>query len=172
MIGTYCSGIVFLGTPHRGADLATWATTATRLAKAIGKAGNEDIVSSLKSGSPTLESLQDSFAGIQGRFNIHTVLEAQSMHGIGKVIRSPSWVRSLLSRCQVVEDYHAQLGCENEQCIHISADHKDMCKFTDKRDTGYRRVAGAIREQVEDANLTLEQRASNVSEPCHAGNAD
>ena len=74
-----------MGTPHRGADLAAWATTATRLAKAIGKAGNEDIVSSLKSGSPTLESLQDSFAGIQGRFNIHTVLEAQSMHGIGKV---------------------------------------------------------------------------------------
>jgi hypothetical protein len=74
-----------MGTPHRGDDMASWATTVTRLAKSIGKAGNDEIVSSLKSGSPVLESLQDSFAGIQGRFNIHTVLEAQGMHGIGKV---------------------------------------------------------------------------------------
>ena len=78
--------MVFVGTPHRGVDMAAWATTAIRLAKAIGKSADEEVVSSLRSGSPVLESLHDSFAGIQGRFNIHTVLEAQAMHGVGKVI--------------------------------------------------------------------------------------
>ena len=74
-----------MGTPHRGADIAAWATTAIRLAQSIGKAGNDDIIASLKSGSPILESLQDSFAGTQSQFKIHTVLEEQGIHGIGKV---------------------------------------------------------------------------------------
>lgn len=81
----YCTAMVFMGTPHRGADTAAWATTATRLAKAIGKAGNDDIVASLKSGSPVLQSLNDTFAGIQARFNIVTALEGSQMHGIGQV---------------------------------------------------------------------------------------
>ena len=84
-----------MGTPHRGAGKASWATTATRLAKSIGKDGNDDIVASLKAGSPTLEGLQHSFAGIQGRFIIHTVLESQSMYGMGKV-HVPAFSLSLL----------------------------------------------------------------------------
>lgn len=74
-----------MGTPHRGADLAAWATTATRLAKWIGKAGNDEVVASLRSGSSFWDGLQDFFAGIQSRFSIDTVLEAQGMHDIGKV---------------------------------------------------------------------------------------
>lgn len=84
-IENHCTGIVFLGTPHRGADLATWATTASRLAQALGKASNDELLSSLKTGSPVLESLLNSFAGIQSRFNIYSILEAQAIQGIGKV---------------------------------------------------------------------------------------
>ncbi|KAK3616853.1 hypothetical protein LTR56_024852 [Elasticomyces elasticus] len=145
MIGTCCAGVIFIGTPHRGADLAAWSTTATRLAKAIGHAANDDIVASLKAGSPVLESLQHSFAGIQGHFNIHTFLEAQGIRGIGKV----------------VEDHDARLDLENEQVGWIPADHKAMCKFSDKKELGYRKVSAAIKEQIEDAKMILEQRASS-----------
>ena len=37
-----------------------------------------------------------------------------------------------------------------------------MCKFSSGCDYGYRRVAGAISDQIEDAAETLEQRASNA----------
>ncbi|KAM5374848.1 hypothetical protein ACJZ2D_006192 [Fusarium nematophilum] len=135
-LGNHCAGIVFMGTPHRGADLAAWGATAVRLAQAMGKSANDEIVASLKSGSPVLESLQDSFAGIQNRYNIHTVLEAQAMHGIGKV----------------VEDYFARLDCENEECFSIAANHRNMCKFSSSWDPGYRRVAAALKAQMRNVS--------------------
>ncbi|KAM5342449.1 hypothetical protein ACJ41O_013415 [Fusarium nematophilum] len=143
-LGNHCAGIVFMGTPHRGADLAAWGATAVRLAQAMGKSANDEIVASLKSGSPVLESLQDSFAGIQNRYNIHTVLEAQAMHGIGKV----------------VEDYFARLDCENEECFSIAANHRNMCKFSSSWDPGYRRVAAALKAQVDGAAAIVAANAS------------
>ena len=53
-------GIVFLGTPHHGADTAAWAKFGATVAKRI-KHVNTDIVSVLKSGSEMLARVQDGF---------------------------------------------------------------------------------------------------------------
>ena len=53
-------GIVFLGTPHHGADTAAWAKFGATIANTI-KHVNTDIVSVLKPGSEMLARVQDGF---------------------------------------------------------------------------------------------------------------
>lgn len=55
-------------------------------------------------------------------------------------------------------DHHAKLDIENESTFTIQADHSDMCKFASKTDNGYRKISGAIKEQVDDATTVLELR--------------
>ena len=56
-------GLVFLGTPNHGADLAAWAQFGTTLLKAI-KRPNSEIVAVLKPGSEMLARIQDGFHGL------------------------------------------------------------------------------------------------------------
>jgi hypothetical protein len=52
---------------------------------------------------------------------------------------------------KIVDDDSASLGCANERKMWIPANHSDMCKFKDRKEIGYKRVAGALRNLVEDA---------------------
>lgn len=65
-------GIIFLGTPHHGADLARWAE---KLARWIGliKETNTEIVQVLKADSEVLARIQGSF---------HTMIRARNKEGL------------------------------------------------------------------------------------------
>ena len=52
--------IIFLGSPHCGADLAGWAKLGTRLVQTVRKP-NKDIVSVLNAGSEMLAEVQRGF---------------------------------------------------------------------------------------------------------------
>ena len=52
--------IAFLGTPHRGSDLASWATIVGNMVKVL-KSANTDILEVLKPGSEVLENLTQDF---------------------------------------------------------------------------------------------------------------
>lgn len=62
-VGHCAIAIAFLGTPHFGADLASWATFGTNIANVV-KRTNKDIVSILRPGSEMLADIQDSFHNI------------------------------------------------------------------------------------------------------------
>lgn len=51
------AGIVFLGTPHTGSNLADWARILTRFSSIV-RSTNKSIVSFLKPGSEMLANLQ------------------------------------------------------------------------------------------------------------------
>jgi hypothetical protein len=53
-------GIVFLGTPHHGSDLASWAAVCAKFAKKFGDT-NVEIVNALKPHSEVLRDTQDEF---------------------------------------------------------------------------------------------------------------
>ncbi|KAI9749070.1 MAG: hypothetical protein M1835_001645 [Candelina submexicana] len=157
------SGIVFMGTPHRGSDQTNWASIATNLAKLLTKDSNDRIVSALSRGSDILEGLQDSFAGIIDRFDIYSVFEEREFPKIGKI----------------VDDASASLGVKNENTFSVPANHSNMCKFETKREIGFRRVSGAIDELVEKAYAkyqeTLQQeeryKGSNDTRELRSGRA-
>ena len=52
---------------------------------------------------------------------------------------------------KVVDDESARLDCANERQWWIPANHSEMCKFKDRKEPGYRWVAGALKNLVEDA---------------------
>ncbi len=63
LVSSHTIGILFLGTPHHGADLAAWATFGTAITKIV-KRTNSDIVSVLRLGSEVLARIQDGFHGL------------------------------------------------------------------------------------------------------------
>ena len=56
----YTKAIAFLGTPHRGSELASWATIMGNMAKVV-KPANTDILEVLKPSSEVLENLTQDF---------------------------------------------------------------------------------------------------------------
>jgi hypothetical protein len=64
-------GIVFLGTPHHGADLAKWANFGTFITKLV-KPSNSNLVAVLGPGSEVLARVQDGF---------HTLLRERENKG-------------------------------------------------------------------------------------------
>ena len=84
-------GIVFLGTPHFGADLAAWAKFGTTIARII-KHANTNIVSVLEPGSEMLARVQDEFHGLlrtrrdeKSGIEITCFYEELPLHLVGKV---------------------------------------------------------------------------------------
>jgi hypothetical protein len=76
-VSTY--GIIFLGTPHGGADLATWGTIIQRMADAVVPkkliSTEPVLLKTLKKDSETLQQITNHFLDIYQRFKIHMVHE-------------------------------------------------------------------------------------------------
>lgn len=85
-------GVIFMGTPHAGADLAVWASLLTNVAK-IGKNANRDILDVLNPGSQVLAGLQQEFHILLERrrkdgkreLKIYCIFEELLVTGVGMV---------------------------------------------------------------------------------------
>lgn len=76
--------IAFLGTPHRGSDLASWGTIAGNMVNLV-KRTNTDIVGVLQSDSEVLENVTQDF---------HTMLRSRERDG-GASIQITCFVEEL-----------------------------------------------------------------------------
>jgi pimeloyl-ACP methyl ester carboxylesterase len=93
-------GIIFMGTPHHGAGLATWAE---RLSRSIGlvKQTNSEIVEVLKRDSEVLARIQDSF---------HTMVMARGKEGLPPIEISCFYEELPLPGVGLVSHYRARPG--------------------------------------------------------------
>lgn len=138
-------GVLFAGTPHRGADKAKWAVTATNLAWFIQKDYSSEMLSTLKRGSEVLDRLQDSFKDILEHFAVYTLLEDLGYPKIGKIVEKDS----------------AIIGWHEKE-IHIHANHCDMVKFSESTENDYKKVRTALREIIKDRIGTLRPEANGM----------
>ncbi|SLM34305.1 P-loop containing nucleoside triphosphate hydrolase [Lasallia pustulata] len=136
-------GIVFLGTPHHGADLAAWAKFGSTIAKTI-KHVNSDIVSVLKPGSEMLARVQDGFHGLlrlrrneESEIAVTCFFEELPLPLVGKVVEMES----------AILPGYASYG--------IHANHMDMTKFDNKDNAGYESVLGELRRWVKGLQPAL-----------------
>lgn len=157
-IAKHTKGLVFMGTPHRGADAIKWAGIANKLAAMFSKTGvvdeNNRLVVALSKGSDLLEELQDNFSRWIDRFAIKTIIEDKEYGSLGKIVDKAT----------------ATLGVTNEDIIHIPANHSDMCKFRSDTDIGYERTSDAIYQLVED--LVAEAEQNKKSQETRTQNRD
>ncbi|KAA6407760.1 MAG: hypothetical protein FRX48_08598 [Lasallia pustulata] len=136
-------GIVFLGTPHHGADLAAWAKFGSTIAKTI-KHVSSDIVSVLKPGSEMLARVQDGFHGLlrlrrneESEIAVTCFFEELPLPLVGKVVEMES----------AILPGYASYG--------IHANHMDMTKFDNKDNAGYESVLGELRRWVKGLQPAL-----------------
>ncbi|KAI0443472.1 hypothetical protein F4803DRAFT_561576 [Xylaria telfairii] len=124
-------GVFFIGTPHRGADLAGYATAMARFLKLTGKRVNDEIVSVLRPDSEVLADVQESFGmwviRNQNRCLLACFYEEHELPGVGMVVPKKSAILE---------------GCIP---LPIPNNHRDMARFSSRNATGYTRILGQIK---------------------------
>lgn len=68
-------GIVFLGTPHRGSDLASLGQTLARIAKVAFKNPKIQLLKILEENSQQLQDLSEQFSNLHSLFHIVSCFE-------------------------------------------------------------------------------------------------
>ncbi|KAK3310943.1 uncharacterized protein B0T15DRAFT_519936 [Chaetomium strumarium] len=128
-------GIMFFGTPHRGADPRNILHHVLQTsAKALGAQVNEQIVRALMPDAELLPKLRDEFT-ILCNEKSWPIFSFQEEYGV--------W--SLFGK-KVVDD---QSSCLDNPALeirqHISRNHMDMCRFSGLQDPEYRKVEAALK---------------------------
>jgi hypothetical protein len=146
-VSTY--GIIFLGTPHNGADPAKWAMILQGLADALIPKGLMDtephLVQTLKSNNEVLQNINLHFLDIYQRFEIDMVHEATKtdLKGLKAFIVDRDSASPLLPGV----NYYG-----------IEASHTNMCKFESKNSPGYLSVSTNIRKWVLESPPMIQSR--------------
>ncbi|KIW33370.1 uncharacterized protein PV07_00227 [Cladophialophora immunda] len=150
--------IVFMGTPHRGSQIAaTLAPLATftnfwldiSYASAFAGSMRTDLISMLSRDSTKLDEINQSF---KRRANAMTIISCYERV-------KPPGCSSL-----VVEQQSAVLGLPEEIEISIQADHMAMCRFSSRSDHGYEPLTQAIVHAVKQMMPDTSHRSFTESE--------
>lgn len=136
------SGIIFLGTPHRGTNAASYGRIAFLLAKTFAfQSANTKLLTALEKNSETLDRISTAF--------FHT-LETYKNIRIASFSEEKQ-IRFGLLGMQIVQSDSAKIGHVRETWGSISEDHRNMAKYTSSRDDGFVKVSRKIKEWVVDA---------------------
>lgn len=129
-VSTY--GIIFLGTPHNGADPAKWGQILQKMADVLipKKAMDTEavLVRTLKSNNETLQNINLHFLDIAPRFEMDMVHEGM-----------PTDFKA--SKGFVVDKDSASPLLPGVTYYGIEATHSGMCKFESKNSPGYTNVS-------------------------------
>ncbi|KAF8538874.1 hypothetical protein BDD12DRAFT_739548, partial [Trichophaea hybrida] len=133
-------GIVFLGCPHRGSDVAEWGLLVANMLKLAGMSPNEELIRTLGVDNQTLQMIDHAFSIIlrENSLKIHSFREEKGMSGF----------RGISGK--VVGDTSAILGDADEGREGINGNHSEMCKFASLQDDGFRKVTGVLLRYVQD----------------------
>ena len=134
------SGIIFLGTPHKGSELGEWGSYLEWLCHAVVPKKVLDtqphLVNALKTNSETLQLIDTSFSKIMKPFNVYYFYEAKPTDFKG-------------TYRYVVDKESAAPNLPDVERAGIQADHSGMCKFDDARSPGFDLAVDAIKRYAE-----------------------
>lgn len=128
--------IFFLGTPHRGSDLAIILNTM--LAVTWGK---KPFVMDLAPNSSSLTEINDAFRHFAPDLRLWSFYETLP-------------VVTKVSSKIVVEKASATLGYHNEEIAAMNADHRSVCRFDTKADPNYKMLRNALLTAVDMIRAT------------------
>lgn len=118
--------ILFLATPHRGADRAQLLSRILNLTP-----GSRPFIADLHRNSIATQSINDEFPQYCQDLQLYSFYETlPTAYGVAKSL--------------VVDKDLATLGYVNERTAYLNADHHDVCKFATQSDPNYRTVRNAL----------------------------
>jgi len=145
-VSTY--GVLFLGTPHMGADLARWGKMAEMLVRTVSPKSwvdsNSALITALEKGSETLQNITDGFLGISRDFRLFFFWEElkTAITGMGSHL--------IVEYASAVPEALPDAG---KASIH--ATHSEMCKFRDEDSPGWNVLAGCLCDFVAQAPAVI-----------------
>lgn len=149
-VSTY--GIVFLGTPHNGADPAKWGLILQGMVTALVPKkimhSESQLVKTLQSNNETLQNINLHFLDIYQKFKICMVHEA-----------APTDLKG--TKTFIVDKESAAPLLPDVQYFGIEATHSGMCKFESKNAPGYMNVSMTIRGWVQECGPVIQARWEN-----------
>ena len=124
--------VIFMGTPHRGSDIANWSKILGRLAN-IPMLGNirTDLLKDLQPKSELLMTISSDFVERGAGLSIFSIYERKFIPGLQDLI---------------VDKDSAILNQQNETPMPIEADHRTMCKFLSSSSETYALVFDCLSE--------------------------
>ena len=123
--------ILFLATPHRGADLAQLLSKILNVSP-----GPRPFVADLHRNSIATQSINDEFPQYCQDLQLCSFYETLPIiYGVGKSL--------------VVDKDLATLGFANERTAYLNANHRDVCKYSAQTDSNYRTVRNALASAID-----------------------
>ncbi|OCL11199.1 hypothetical protein AOQ84DRAFT_437835 [Glonium stellatum] len=130
-------GVMFMGTPHRGSDMAFWGTVFGKMADVLTLGSiRTQLLQDLQLKSTCLGDICTQFLERAQSLRIFTFYERLRIKGMPKL---------------VVDEHSAVMQHPNEVPIPIEADHRSMCRFSTNTSEKYQLVLDCLRELVEDS---------------------
>ena len=146
-ISTY--GILFLGTPHKGADLAKWGSRLEAIASVVMPKrvidSNDKLVNALKKENETLQVIDRQFIQIISRFHVFFFHEGK-----------PTNLKGTLQF--IVDEESASPTVQDVERAVIEADHSHMCKFESDSAPGFILVVEGIQRYAQEAPPVIARR--------------
>ncbi|KAE8452345.1 hypothetical protein EG329_001045 [Mollisiaceae sp. DMI_Dod_QoI] len=138
-------GVVFMGTPHGGSDVAFWASYAGKLLNIVtfGTRTNKDLLLLLRKDSTFLGSLSQKFKAQCDSLQVLTFYETEKFP---------------LLNCRIVEKESAHLEVPNEHFLPIQSDHRGMCRFSNSTSQRYISTSSAIVNMIRDTSRDRQLR--------------
>ena len=146
-VSTY--GILFLGTPHKGSDIAEWGSRLEWICGAVMPKKFVDaqpqLVDALKSNNETLQNIDRQFIQLMSRFHIYFFHEGK-----------PTNLKGTLRF--IVDEESASPNVQDVERAVIQTDHSHMCKFENDSAPGFDLVAEGIQRYAGEAPGTISLR--------------
>ena len=144
--------IAFLGTPHRGSDLASWARIPIK-ALGIVKSENTDLLSVLQTSSEVLYRIQNDFLSM-----------IRDLREQNRLIKMTCFWESLPMPGISVIVPRASASLVGYNSISIHANHRDTVKFNVPEDPGFVSLVGEFRRWVRELGCSSQAAETpNVS---------
>ena len=133
--------VIFLGTPHRGSDIAKWSKILGRLAN-VPMLGSirTDLLKDLQPKSELLMTIGSDFVERGAALTIFSIYERKLIPGLPNLI---------------VDKDSAILNQQNETPLPIEADHRTMCKFLTSNSEAYALVFDCLSELYRPARFLV-----------------
>lgn len=151
-------GVVFVGTPHKGSQLATLATLFSPVLR------TNTQVKNMQKHDPHLRSLNQQFLAYYskqpaGKVSVLTFAETQ-----GVLLGKNLWKLRLGKTVTIVDPDSSEPHVPGEIAVRLPADHISICKLSDKDEPLYKSLLRFLREEVD---LTLVSVAPETVDPEH-----